>query len=96
MKNAFLFHFRSRGNQVYVLPSFSFFSPHEPQLNLLEKLTEDKPKSLWKLLTHKLFDILRSKEGIILRLGQLIKYYISKNFMERYTENLYEKLETFI
>ena len=59
---------------------------------------ENKSWSLWRHLgclnrKYKIwtFNILKSKEGLILKLGQLIKYYIKKIFIEKY-ENVPQKL----
>ena len=41
---------------------------------------------------HKWFSILRSKEDLMLNLGQLIKYYMKKIFIEEYAENMPQKL----
>ena len=36
--------------------------------------------------------MLRSKKGLILQLDQLMKYYIWKTFMEKFAENVPQKL----
>ena len=41
---------------------------------------------------HNWFSILRSKEDLMLNLGQLIKYYMMKIFIEEYAENMPQKL----
>ena len=41
---------------------------------------------------HKLFEFLRSKESLILKLGQLIKYRIRKTFVVNYAKNMHQKL----
>ena len=48
--------------------------------------------SLNRNLTQKLFITFRSKKGLILKLGQLIKYYVQKIFRERNAENVQRKL----
>ena len=40
----------------------------------------------------KFFNIIRSKKVLILELGQSIKYHIRKILIEKYTENVYQRL----
>ena len=47
---------------------------------------------LIEILKHKLFDILRSKEGVILTLGELMKYYIRKIFIRKYADNVPQEI----
>ena len=35
---------------------------------------------------------MRSKEVLVLKLGQLIKFYIRKPFIEKFVENVHQKL----
>ena len=85
----------------FVLKIFKFLGflvpnilPCHPLLNLLENLIEDKSSGLWchylsnQVFKNKLFEILKSKEGLILKLGQFIKYYIG----EMFGENVHQKL----
>ena len=43
-------------------------------------------------LTLKFFNILRRKEGVILKLVQLIEYHKRKNSWKRYLESVHQKL----
>ena len=86
MKNAFL-NIKSAGLEILNL--FYFHLPLflcQPLLNLQEQMIEVVKE--FKTPPHKFntinkFNISRSKEGQILKLGQLIEYYIRKTFMQK-------------
>ena len=50
------------------------------------------PLSYVGIQKRKLFNTLRSNEGLIHKLGQLTKYYIKKIFMEKYAKNMHQNL----
>lgn len=60
-------------------------------LNLQEKLLEGKfwsflASSCFNLFKNKLFNVLKSREGLIMKLSQLINYYIRTIFIEKYAK----------
>ena len=46
----------------------------------------------WKISKLKFFNILRRKEGLILKLGQLIEYHKRKYSRKRYAQSVHQKL----
>ena len=81
MKNTFYFiekaFFYSRDIQFFVLSSTRPASP----LSAIAEFTVDADWRSWEI-----------KEGMILKFGQLVKYYIRKIFAVSYTEDLPQKL----
>ena len=73
----------------FTAPLFWFYRRSRLKLNL-------RYMTLWlakqEFRNKKLFNIFRSKEGPICKLGQLINYCIRKIFIENYTENVPQKL----
>ena len=74
--------------------SFPFFSSCQPLPRRWSKISQ----SLWRHRLGKqefkntLFDILRRKKGLILKLGQLIEDKIRKSFKKKYAENVHQKV----